>query len=438
MEILRGAVLHTPRNPFRSAGALETFDDGGLAIDQGRIAAVGSFAALRAAHPEAEVRDLRGGVLLPGFVDTHVHYPQIRVIGAVGHDLLEWLRQRALPEEVRFADLAHARAVAREFVRGLLRHGTTTALAFGAHFAPAQAALFEEAGASGLRLISGMVLSDRNLLPALHQTPDEAYEAGRALIRRFHGRGRLRYAVTPRFSLSASEAMLRVAEALTREAPDLHVQTHLNESAEEIATVRRLFPWARDYLDTYAAFGLVGPRSVFAHDVHPSPGELDRLAAARAAVAHCPSSNAFLGSGIFPMRRHLDGGVHFALGSDVGAGTGFGLLKEGLMAYLAQRLLPDGVPLTGAHLLYLATRAGAEALGLDGEVGDFTPGKVADIVHIRPTPGSTLAAVMAHAESAEHVIGALCALASEEAVVEVYLDGRPWRGDRGTGDALRQ
>lgn len=425
MLLLRAAVFHTPSSPFREEGALKAFDDGGLVVDGGRIVEVGPYTGLRAAYPAAQVRDLRGGILLPGFVDLHVHYPQIRIIGSMGYSLLSWLRERALPEEVRLADAAYARAVARQFLRGLVRNGTTTALAFGAHFPAAQAILFQEAEAIGLRLISGLVLSDRNLLPSLHQLPEQAHQASRELIRRFHGRGKLRYAVTPRFSLSVSEGMLQVCRLLLEEFPDVYFHTHLNETPDEIAAVRELFPWAADYLDTYDAFHLVGPRSIFAHNVHPAERELQRLAAAGAAVAHCPASNAFLGSGLFPMRRHLLHGVRFGLGCDVGGGTGFGLLKEGLMAYLVQRLAPDGFPLTGAHLLYLATRAGAEALGLEREIGDLAPGKAADVVYIRPVQGSTLATVLGHADSPEAVLGALFTLASEADVAEVLVDGQP-------------
>ncbi len=386
--------------------------------------AAGGFGETRAAAPAAEVVDLRPGFLLPGFVDAHVHYPQVRVIGGMGFRLLDWLAAHALPEEARLADPGHARAVAGEFLAGLLRNGTTTALVFGAHFPAAQSILFETAAALGLRVASGLVLADRALRPELHLAADRAYEASLALIRRWHGHGRLRYAVTPRFAVSASEALLEAAGALLRAAPDLLVQTHLNETPDEVQEVHARFQWAPDYLAVYERSGLVGPRSVFAHDLHPTEGELARLAAAGASVAHCPSSNAFLGSGLFPLRRHRAHGVRVALGSDVGGGTGFSLLKEGLWAYATQMLRPDGDVLAPAHLLYLATRAGAEALGLEGEIGDFTPGKRADAVLLTPPAGSTLATVLAHAASPEAALGALFTLGGERDVAGVYIDGR--------------
>lgn len=422
-ELLRAAVFHTPANPFRQGHALQCYWDGGLLIRAGRIAACGEYSTLRDANPDAVTADWRGGYLLPGFIDAHVHFPQVHVLGSLGHSLLDWLEQCALPEEARMADESYARAVACEFVRALAGHGTTTALAFGAHFAGATAALFEAAQASGLRLISGLVLSDRRLRPELHQSPQEAYETSRALISRFHRRGRLLYAVTPRFALSTSEAMLEVCQSLLREHSGLRVQSHLNENRAEIAEVARLFPWAPDYFAVYERYGLSGPGAVMAHDVHPVESELDRLAASGTSIAHCPCSNAALGSGVFPFRRHLRAGVQCALGTDVGGGTGFGMMKEALQAYLLQRTAPEELMLDAAHLLYLATRAGAEALGLADEVGDFQPGKAADFVYLRPPAQSPLAAVLAQAESPERALAALFTMAGQESVAEVRVEG---------------
>ena len=421
MELVRAQVMHTPRDPFESGDALEAFSDGALAVADGRVEAVGGFDELRRAHPEAQVRDERDAVLLPGFVDTHVHFPQLAIMGSMGLGLLDWLERYALPEEARMADNAHARRIAREFVAGLAANGTTSALVFGSHFPAAQEALFEEAERSGLRIASGLVVSDRNLLPELHLDPDGAYDAGRDLAARWHGRGRLRYAVTPRFSLSCSEGMLEACGALHEEVGAL-VTSHMNETLEEVEAVRGLFGAFDDYLHTYEHFGLVGESTVLAHNDHPSQAELARLGAARASVAHCPASNAFLGSGLFPLSGHLDHGVRVALGTDVGAGTGLSVLKEALTAYQLQMLRADRPPLGPAHLLYLATRAGALALGMD-EAGDLSPGRAADFVLMRPPPGSTLEAVLRHSDSPERTLGALFALAREESVAEVRVAG---------------
>jgi guanine deaminase len=423
-EILRAPLFHTPRNPFFQTGALEAYWDGALFISDGKIAACGDYDALRLDHPDAEVTDLRGGFLLPGLIDTHIHFPQLRILGGLGKELLEWLEEFALPEEARMADLAYACETARRFVGALASHGTTTALVFGAHFAPATAALFEAADHAAVRIISGLVLSDRRLRPELHQTPEQAYRESTELIRRFHRQGRSLYAVTPRFALSASEGMLEVCEALMRKHEELRFQTHLNENRSEIAAVAKLFPWAADYLAVYERFHLVGRRSVLAHNVHPSAGELERLAAGGAAIAHCPSSNAALGSGFFPLRRHIQAGVKCSLGTDVGGGTGFGILKEGLQAYLLQRLAPDGFSLDAAHLLYLATRGGAEALDLADQIGDFTPGKAADIVYIRPPANHPLASVVERAESLERILAALFTLGDSSCISHVRVEGK--------------
>jgi guanine deaminase len=423
-EILRAAVLHTPRSPFADENALAAYADGALVIADGRIRAAGEYSSLKDSEPDATVRDWRGSVILPGFIDSHVHFPQTRIIGGLGWTLLDWLRLHALPEELRMGDPEYARTVAAEFVRELARHGTTTALVFGAHFAEAMDCLFQAACARGIRIASGLVLSDRLLPEPLWQTPEQAYRISRGLIDRYHGRNGQRYAVTPRFALSASEGMLEVCAALMREQPDLLFQTHINENPKEVADVLAAFPWAESYLGVYDRFALAGPRSVFAHNVHIADAQLAHLAASGASVAHCPASNAMLGSGIFPMRRHLAAGVRFALGTDVGAGIGFGMLKESLQCYMMQRLLPEGVALSPAHLLYLATRAGAEVLGLAAETGDFTPGKSADLVRLCPAEGTPLAAAVERCESLPGLLAAFIAQAGAESVREVRVGGK--------------
>jgi guanine deaminase len=243
------------------------------------------------------------------------------------------------------------------------------------------------------------------------------------LIERYHKRGRLLYAVTPRFAYSTTEEMLEVCQQLMSEHRDVRFQTHMNENTTEIAALARLFPWADDYLAVYERYQLSGVRSVMAHNVHATDSEIGRLADAGAAVAHCPGSNAALGSGCFPLRRHVDAGVTCALGTDVGGGLGFGLLKEGLQAYLMQRLAPDPEALDAARLLYMATRAGAQALGLEEEVGDFTAGKAADFVYLRPPSGSVLEAVVRHADGPAQALAALFTLAGAESVRRVYVEG---------------
>lgn len=422
-EIIRASICHTRADPAREPNAFVWHEDGALLVRGGRIVASGSFGEVRAAAPDARVTDWRGSIVLPGFVDTHVHYPQLRVIGALGQTLLEWLQRSAIPEELRMADDAHAAATAVRFVRALASHGTTTALVFGAHFARATAALFDAAAAAGLRIVSGLVLADRGMHPALHQNVDDAYRESIELIRRYHGVGTTLYAVTPRYALSTSEAMLEMCQTLASEHPTIRIQSHINENVDEIRGVLDAFPWARDYLAVYERYALTGARTVLAHGVHSTDDELARLAASRTTIAHCPASNAALGSGIFPLRRHLEAGVRVALGTDVGGGTGFGMLKEALCAHLTHRIAPQPLVLDTHRLLYLATLAGAEALGLAHETGSFDSGKAADLVRLEPPRGSVLASVLELASTPEELLGAVFALAGAESVREVRVGG---------------
>jgi guanine deaminase len=336
--------------------------------------------------------------------------------------LLDWLEQCALPEESKLADQAYARAVAGEFLDGLVSSGTTSALVFGSHFPSAMDELFAAAEHRGLNITSGLVLSDRILRPDLLNSPETALADSAELIRRWHERGRLRYAVTPRFSLSASDEMLDVCAQLL--GKDVWFTSHINENVAEIAAVAGLFPGARNYLDTYSRHGLVTEHSVFAHNVHPGDAELTVLAEHGAAVSHCPTSNCALGSGLFPLRSHIEHGIHVALGSDVGAGSGLFMPKEALQAYFIQQLLGQaGLPLTPVHLLYLVTRAGARALGLDGQVGDFGVGKDFDAVWLRPAEGSTLAVNLRHARDISDALARIFALATAADVAGVWIRG---------------
>jgi guanine deaminase len=425
MTIYRARALDTPDDPL-TGGLLRSDEDVGFLVVDGMIAERGPFEKVRAGHRGSTVVDLRDGVLLPGLVDTHVHYPQVRAIGALGMPLLEWLERWALPEEARLADVDYARDVAEEFVGGLVSAGTTTALVFGSHFATAVDALFEEATRVGVRVTSGLVVSDRGLPDSLLTTPDRAYDESLALAERWHKPvGSTRYAVTPRFSFSAGDDLLAACARVRDDVIGSWFTSHVNESAAEVNEVARLFQGSEHYVDTYDRHGLVGPHAVLAHNVHPTDAELRVLAERGAAVAHCPTSNAALGSGLFPMRRHLEHGVRVALGSDVGAGTGFSLLKEGLQAYFVQRLLgPEGVPLTSAHLLHLATGAGARALGLSDEVGDLSVGKQFDAVLVRPLADDPLDVCLRHAASPEDALAKIFALGGDSDIAGVWIGGR--------------
>ncbi|MFT9772997.1 guanine deaminase [Brevibacterium casei] len=423
MQIFRARVFDTPTDPF-AGGTLRSESDTALVVDSGRIVARTDFSTARERHPYAEVVDLRSGVLLPGFVDTHVHFPQIRAIGHLGRPLLDWLDQCALPEEAKLGDDAYARALAGEFLTGLTSAGTTSAMVFGSHFASAVDILFAQAAEVGLRITTGLVTSDRNLPDILLTDVDRSVSESQELIDRWHGQGRLRFAVTPRFSFSAGPELLAAGGQLVADNPGIWVTSHLNENRDEIAGVAAIHPEAGDYLDTYDRAGLLGRQTILAHNVHPADRELGRMGEAGAAAAHCPTSNSALASGFFTLRRHLDAGVRVALGSDVGAGTGFSLLKEGVQAYFMQQLDPaGGVPLTSTHLLYLATSAGAGALGLDATVGDLSVGKRFDAVFVDPAAGQPLDVGLAHAESDEDALAKIFALGTPADLTRVWVDG---------------
>jgi guanine deaminase len=421
VTLFRGTFIDTPQSPFRGHH-LRADQDAALLVRDGVITARGPADVLLREHPDEDVVDLRTGLVLPGFIDTHVHFPQVRAIGGLGMPLLDWLERCALPEEARLADPAYAASVAADFVDGLARAGTTTALVFGSHFATAVDALFEEATRVGLRVTSGLVLSDRILREDLFTDPDRAYAEGADLAKKWHGVGRTRYAVTPRFSLSCTNPLLASAGELLRDLPGSYFTSHLNENLEEIRGVRELF--GGDYTSTYDRHGLLTERSVLAHNVHPTRSELQLLGRRGVSVAHCPTSNAALGSGLFPLGSHLAFGVRVALGTDVGAGTGFSLFKEGLQAYFAQQLLGlEGHRLTAGHLLHLATAAGADALGLAATTGDLTVGKEFDALWLSPEPGTTLDVALRHAESPDDALAKAFALASPADVRQTWVAG---------------
>ncbi|MEO7070634.1 MAG: guanine deaminase [Nostocoides sp.] len=422
MTLFRATVLDTPDNPF-TGGRLRSEQDCAIVVEDGVILARGPYAEVRAAHPGQEVLDLREGMVLPGLVDTHVHFPQVRVIGGLGMPLLDWLDQCALPEEMRLADVDAARGIAKDFVTGLVDAGTTTALVFGSHFAPAVDVMFEAADQWGLRVTTGLVTSDRILPEPLLTTPARAYAESAELAGRWHGKDRLRYAVTPRFSLSASDAILEACAATFGEVEGAFFTSHVNENDAEIAEVAKLFDGA-SYVDTYVRHGLVNRRSVLAHNVHPTDAELATLAALDGSVSHCPTSNAALGSGLFPLRRHVEAGVRVAMGSDIGAGTGFSLLKEGLQAYFMQRLLgADGLQLTSAHLLWLCTAAGADALDLAETVGDLSVGKQFDAIWLLPQAGNPLSVGLGNAKSADDALSKVFALGTSSDIGGVWVGG---------------
>jgi guanine deaminase len=424
---IRGTLVTCRDDPFTTdparAFAVET--DGLVICRDGLIEAAGPVAALAAAlPPDVTVTHYPGCLIAPGFIDTHVHYVQTGMIAAYGRQLLDWLERYVYPAELAFSDAGHARAMAAVFCDELLRNGTTTALVFCAVFPHSVDALFEEAERRNMRLIAGKVLMDRNAPAGLTDTAQSGYDQSKALIGRWHGRGRNLYAITPRFAVTSSEAQLEAAGALWREHPDVWVQTHIAENRAEVAWIAELFPQRSNYLDVYDHYGLIGRRSVLAHGIHLGEGELQRCHESGTALAHCPTSNLFLGSGLFRIAAAKDPRrpVHVGLGSDVGGGTSFSLLATMGAAYHVCQL--DSRPLSAIEAFHLATLGGAQALGLDGRIGEIAPGREADLTVLDPDATPLLRLRNARAESVEEMLFVLMTLGDDRAIRATYVAGQ--------------
>ena len=415
----RSELVWTLGDPAANPAALRHIPDGLLLIEDGHVVAAGAWSELAPTLPEgAPVEHLPGRLLTPGFVDGHIHFPQLDMIGAPGGALLDWLERYTFPAERAFADPAHARAAAGRFLDSLLANGTTTAMVFGSVHAASVEALFENALGRDMRLIAGKCLMDRGP-EGLRDNAEGGAAETQALIRAWRGRGRLGYAVTPRFALGSSAEQLTLAGRLVADNPDVWMQTHLSENAAEIEATRQAFPQARDYLDVYDRFGLVTDRSLFAHAIHLSDRELARMGGAGCACAFCPTSNLFLGSGLFDLERTRAAGVKVALGTDIGAGTSFSLLTTAAEAWKVGQL--RGATLDPLTALYMAGRGGAEALGLADRIGAFEPGMEADFVVLNPAGVPGLGRHVA-ASLAERLM-ALMVLGDDRAVERTYLAG---------------
>jgi guanine deaminase len=361
---------------------------------------------------------------MPGFIDAHIHFPQYRMLAAPGRDLLDWLNRFTFPEEARYASRAHAAKAAEAFLDRLLSNGTTSALCFSSVHKVAADALFAAAERRGMAMVTGKTMMDRNCPPGVRDDPESGYRDSAALIAKWHGRDRARYAITPRFAITSSEAQLEAAGTLAKEHPGCLVQTHLSEQPAEIATVSALYPWAKHYTHVYDRFGLLGPRSLFAHGIHLSKRECARLAATGSSVVHCPTSNSFLGSGIMPFTGRHRGSprVGVALGTDVGGGTSYSMLATMAEAYRLQMLA--GYRASAFELFHLATLGNAEVLHLADEIGSLDTGKWGDIVVLDPAATPVLAARHALSNSLEDMLFALMILGDDRAVSATYVAGR--------------
>ncbi len=424
---LRGTLIYCRDDPFLTdpAKAFVHEPDGLVIVRDGLIEAAGPYASLKPTlAPDVAVEDHSGCLIAPGFVDTHIHFVQVGIIGAQGKQLLDWLNTYTFPAEQQFSDPAIARETARVFCDELIRNGTTTALVFCSVHAASVEALFEEAAKRNLRIIAGQSIMDRNGPPALVEAARNCYDESKALIAKWHGRGRALYAITPRFAVTSSPEQLELAGSLWREHPDAFVQTHVSENLAEIARVKELFPLRRDYLDVYAHYGLTGRRAVLAHGVHFTESEFARCHEHGTAVSHCPTSNNFLGSGLFALRQARDPRrpVHVGLGTDIGGGTSFSHFSTMDEAYKVAQL--KGAPIDAIEAFFLATLGGARALALDDKIGTLAPGREADMIVLDPGATPLLAFRNARARSIAEVLGVLMTLGDDRVVRATYVAGK--------------
>ncbi|CAX59805.1 Guanine deaminase [Erwinia billingiae Eb661] len=414
------AVVDMPTQLPEQARYIE---DGLLLLNGGEIVSLQPWEEGRLQlADDVPVLDYRGKLIVPGFVDTHIHYPQTEMIGAYGEQLLEWLQQYTFPVESQYHCPQHAAKMSAFFLHQLLSNGTTTALVFGTVHPESVDALFTAADGLGMRLIAGKVMMDRNAPDYLTETPEQSYQQTRALIERWHNKGRLSYALTPRFAPTSSPELLSKVSQLKAEFPDTWMHTHLSENPQEIEWVKSLFPAHKNYLDVYDAYQLTGRRSVFAHCLHLEEEEWDCLHKTDSAVAFCPTSNLFLGSGLFDLNTCWQKGVKMGMGTDVGAGTTFSMLQTLGEAYKVGQL--QRYKLAACEAFYHATLGGAHALDLDSRIGNFSPGKEADFVVLDPAVSALQQMRHANSKDIWEKLFVLMTLGDDRNIAATWVNGQ--------------
>lgn len=424
VSAFRARILHFTDvpNPLTGAG-VEYFPDGVLLVEHGRVKAVGSAEDMaRQGLNLLQCRHFPEHLLMPGFIDSHIHYPQTSVIASYGEQLLDWLNNFTFPTELKFSDPDFAVIAAQEFLKFLLQNGTTSAMVYTTVFAQSTHAFFAAAEKMNLRMIAGKVMMDRNAPPGLLDTPESSNADCRELIETWHNTQRMQYALTPRFAPTSSPEQLAVTGKLYRDYPGLYLQTHLSENKQEIEWIKTLYPAARDYLDVYDHYGLLGPRSVFGHGIHLSDDEVTRLAQTQSGIAFCPTSNLFLGSGLLDMARLESAGIPVSLATDVGGGTSFSQLRTLAEAYKVLQLQGQNLhPLKG---FYMATLGNARALQLDNCIGNFEKGKEADFILINLGATPLQALRQASAKELQGELFALMTLGDEQNIARTYIMGK--------------
>jgi guanine deaminase len=423
LQAYRGSLLHFLADPAFSGQSHDWHEDGLLIVADGKVQAAGGYEALHATLPPGtEVHDYSGKLLMPGFIDTHVHYPQTDMIASPAEGLLPWLETYTFPVERKFGDPAHAAGVADFFLDELLRCGTTTAMVYCSVHPQSVDAFFTASEQRGLRMVAGKVMMDRNCPDYLRDTAESSARDTEALIQRWHNHGRSLYAITPRFAPTSTEEQLHLAGELARAYPDTFIQTHVSENEAECAWVRELFPKSRSYIDVYDNYGMMRPRAMYGHCIWLNERDRVRMAETRSAAAICPTSNLFLGSGLFDFEKADQAGVLLSLATDVGGGTSFSMLQTMNEAYKVARL--GGSYLPALRMFYLATLGAARSMQLEGTIGNFSAGAEADFIVVDPQATPLLQRRTDRVESLEELLFALALLGDDRAIAATYSAGR--------------
>lgn len=424
MQAYRGSILHFLSAPTaaQDESSYQYFADGLLVVEKGHVKLVGDYAKLKSQlTPEVELIDYSGYLLMPGFIDAHLHYPQLEMIASYGEQLIEWLDNYVFPAESKYSDSEYARKMAQFFLQELLRNGTTTAAVYPTVHKTSAEMFFQEALKLNMRMLAGKVLMDRNARSDLLDTPESAYDDSKELIVKWHGKERLLYAVTPRFAPTSTAAQLEVAAALMQEFPTVYLQTHLAENRNEVTWVQELFPWSKDYTDVYDHFGLLGERSLFCHAIHLSEREWLRLHATKSVLCWCPISNFFLGSGLFSFAHAKELNVRISLATDVGGGSSFSMFRVLNEAYKTAAL--QGARLSPLESFYYLTLGNAKALTLADKIGNFVAGKEADFVVLDMYATPLLQQRMRTANTLYEQLFALNILGDDRAIKATYIMG---------------
>lgn len=416
-------IVKTVEQPEEIESHLRFIEDGLMLVRSGKVEWFGQWEEGKHLIPEGiRVRDYSGKMIVPGFIDTHIHYPQSEMVGAYGEQLLEWLNKHTFPAERRYNDIEYAREMSAFFIKQLLRNGTTTALVFGTVHPESVDALFEAAHNINMRMIASKVMMDRNAPDYLLDTAETSYTQSKALIERWHRNGRLLYAITPRFAPTSTPEQLAMAQRLREEYPDTYLHTHLCENKDEIAWVKSLYPDRKNYLDVYHHYGLTGKNSVFAHCVHLEEQEWDCLRDSGSSIAFCPTSNLYLGSGLFNLKKAWHKQIKVGMGTDIGAGTTFNMLQTLNEAYKVMQL--QGWRMSAYEAFYLATLGGAKALGLDDIIGNFNVGKEADFVVLEPTATPLQQLRYDNSVTLMDKLFVMMTLGDDRSIYRTYVDGQ--------------